>query len=1103
MGLSEGPALEDIVHHAERLEREYNWLEAAESYEKALSLLPEDDFSRKGETFEQLGYALYRAAFQAETNDDFRQTLRKAVADYEKAKENYQGLNDPTKTGRMLRCEAMIAYMGYWLAPEASEKKTLLGECWRLTEESLKASEESGKALEYGATFNQLSVSALLAFCYEWDYQVGKKIIQEVAGHGEVGIKLFSTVDEPNELAKAYAKTAFAMSLFACYFLDVDEKENCLRKAQSYWARAKEVSEDSARLEMLCPVPCAHDLLWGPGSEEALTNVEKAVEHGRRTRDRFIIASALDWLAYHTVWAIYWIDDYDEFVKRQRAVIRYAEDAKRQYSIVSFISPRADVAWIEAIHATVNPVLYGRETDLGKRHGMLERAIAAGRDAQETAETSRYSYAIMILHWWLSRNLWRFAELKSSPEEKKKLLEEALQDAKEASRIGEQLEPLAYYDLGLYRGSLALIKCELADLTKDPEIKKSMLQAAMLEMETAIRLLVKETSFQPEKKTKLFPTVGNWQYGAGDWWIRLHRLSCDKEHLRKATNVFGEALESYQKVNLTSRIAECYWKIAQAYDDLDDHMTAASNFCLASDSFKGAAEKIPQLKSFYEDHALYMEAWGEIEKARHHHERQEYGLAEEHFQNAANLHKPLKQWSYLAPNYSGWAMVEHAEELSRKDWSEEALLAFEQATRLFEETKKSIQDRLAKVEDADEKHMATQMVSATDLRREYCNARIAIEEAKTLDKKGDHSASSEKYCSAAETLQKITQRVESEQDKKEFSLIITLSRAWAKMTQAEAEGSPHLYVEASRLFEEAKEFSPNERAKMLALGHSRFCRALEAGTKFADTIDAAMHTAATKHLESAANYYVRAGFPNASEYAKATGLLFDAYAQVDSAKEERDPEKRVGLYRAAEKMLQTSAGAYMKAEHPEKSAQVQALLEKVREEREFAASLIEVLHAPTMVSTTAAFTTPSPTKEEAVGLERFEHADVQANVIVRQKEVKIGEFLSLMIELVNAGKAPALLIKVNEVIPEGFELGEKPEAYRVEDSYIDMKGKRIGPLKTEELRLILKPNAQGTFTLKPTILYLDENGKYKTHEPEPVTITVKELGIKGWIKGER
>jgi hypothetical protein len=66
-----------------------------------------------------------------------------------------------------------------------------------------------------------------------------------------------------------------------------------------------------------------------------------------------------------------------------------------------------------------------------------------------------------------------------------------------------------------------------------------------------------------------------------------------------------------------------------------------------------------------------------------------------------------------------------------------------------------------------------------------------------------------------------------------------------------------------------------------------------------------------------------------------------------------------------------------------------------------------------------------------------------------------------------------------------------------------MKGKRLDPFKTEELKLVLKPKAQGTFALKPTILYLDEDGKYKSHEPEPVTIVVKELGIKGWLKGEK
>jgi tetratricopeptide (TPR) repeat protein len=395
------------------------------------------------------------------------------------------------------------------------------------------------------------------------------------------------------------------------------------------------------------------------------------------------------------------------------------------------------------------------------------------------------------------------------------------------------------------------------------------------------------------------------------------------------------------------------------------------------------------------------------------------------------------------------------------------------------------------------------MIETTGLRHQYCTARIAVEEAKILDKKGDHYSSSEKYDSAAQTFGKIMQAVESEQDRKEFDLITTLSQAWAKMTRAEAEESPNFYTEASLLFEKAKELSPSEKAKALALGHSRFCRALDAGMKFSDTGDITLHSTAIQHLESAAKYYVKAGFQNASEYAKATELLLDAYLHIDNAKRETDPEKRTKLFTMAEKVLQTSAGCFMKAEHPEKREQVLRLFEKVKEERELALSLTEILHTPSIVSTTKAFTTPTPSQENAIGLERFENADIQANIIIRQRELKVGENLDLEIELVNAGKGPALLTKITEIIPEGFDLAEKPESYRVEDSYLNMKGKRLDPLKTEEVKLVLKPMARGIFPIKPRILYLDENGKYKSHEPEPINITVKELGIKGWLKGEK
>jgi uncharacterized repeat protein (TIGR01451 family) len=166
-------------------------------------------------------------------------------------------------------------------------------------------------------------------------------------------------------------------------------------------------------------------------------------------------------------------------------------------------------------------------------------------------------------------------------------------------------------------------------------------------------------------------------------------------------------------------------------------------------------------------------------------------------------------------------------------------------------------------------------------------------------------------------------------------------------------------------------------------------------------------------------------------------------------------------------------------------------------------SLAEVLDAPLIASTTASFSTPNPTYEKAVGLERFEHAHVQANLFIQPSEVKVGENIALEIELVNAGKESATLVKIEEIVPAGFNVIEKPEMCRVEDSCLNMRGRRLGPLETEEVKMLVKPLSKGTFLVNPRIRYLDENGKHNFHTPDPVTITVKELGIKGWLKGER
>ncbi len=496
-----------------------------------------------------------------------------------------------------------------------------------------------------------------------------------------------------------------------------------------------------------------------------------------------------------------------------------------------------------------------------------------------------------------------------------------------------------------------------------------------------------------------------------------------------------------------------------------------------------------------------MRAWSEIEKARHHHSRQEPSLARDYYEKAAESHKTAGKRSFLASNYLAWAQVENAEDLSQNEKIRESVSGFREASRLFGESKERMLTEVAGVISADEKEMVQRLIDAADGRQEFCKARVVLEEARLLDKEGNMGSASERYGQAAEAFQKIAQGLTSDLDKREVGLIITLSKAWKAMARAEAESSPDAYKEASHLFDEAKELSTADRAKNLAMGHSRFSKALEAGTIFSDTGDIAQHNIATDHLETAAKYYLKAGLENASEYARASKLLFDAYVHMSKASKEEDHEKKAKLYKMAEKILEASAASYDKAEQPGRKEQVLKPLARVRKDRELAVSLTEVLRAPDVVSTTMAFSAPTPTHERAAGLDRFENADIQATLIARPRDLSIGQDLSLEIELVNAGRGAAQLTKVEELVPGSFDVLEAPDKYRFENSYLNLRGKRLDALKTEDVKVVFKPTKQGRFTIKPRIMYLDESGKYKSHEPEPVEITVKEMGISGWLKG--
>ncbi len=546
------------------------------------------------------------------------------------------------------------------------------------------------------------------------------------------------------------------------------------------------------------------------------------------------------------------------------------------------------------------------------------------------------------------------------------------------------------------------------------------------------------------------------------------------------------------------RVAESYWKIAKNLDISSDYQKAAENFENAFAGYKAAAIKIHQFSDFFFDYASYMKAWSEIEIAKGAHNDEEYEDAMNHYEKSSQLLRKSKSWMYLSLNFYAWSLLEQAEGFSRKENCKESIESFEKAVKFLQESKRILHIKLQEINKKDEIDLANRLIQAADTRRDYSQGRIAIEEAKFLSKKGNNIESSEKYSKAAAIFKKISLD-ETGEPAKEAKPLFYLCQAWQKMTLAEAERSPTMYQEAAELFKLANEHSSKESTGLMALGHSSFCKALETGTEFETTRTMELYEQATRHMEVAANYYLKAGFETTSDYAKATQRLFDTYVYMESATRERDSAKQAKFYSMAEKVLENAAEYFIKTGYQNKTEQVQRLLRKVKDERKLALTLDEIFHAPAITTSTATFSAISPIEENAVGLERFEHADIQAKLVQHEIDIKVGEPATIEIQMVNVGKEAVSLIKIENVVPRGFQLIEKPDYCILEEEHLVMKGKRLTPLKTDEIKMSLKPFKIGTIEVKPKIICVDWTGHPMAHYPQPAVFNVSAATLPGRV----
>ncbi|MHA2132203.1 MAG: hypothetical protein ACW99L_19700, partial [Promethearchaeota archaeon] len=369
----------------------------------------------------------------------------------------------------------------------------------------------------------------------------------------------------------------------------------------------------------------------------------------------------------------------------------------------------------------------------------------------------------------------------------------------------------------------------------------------------------------------------------------------------------------------------------------------------------------PLLKRIQEK-IKYSSAWNLIENAKVHHKSENHLKAKELYDNGSNILEGVARYNYEAPYYRAWAFLEEAEQCSKMEQQERAIQIYEKSIEAFEKAA-TILDKAQKSKTETELKRIDMLTKVARIRINYCSARINLENARILGKKGEHTAAAELFATAASKFRSVCTRFKLERERKELEAIYFLCRAWESMELAERYEEHTRFAEAAVLFTKASNLFSDTKLKFLSSANSAFCQALENGSKFDDSIETRIKTdlypKVKRMLRQAATLYEKGGFESGADWAQATSMYFDAAWQLIRADEETDLNKKGNLLKIGSEYLKSAIELFGKAGYKEKEKEVKDRLNRVEKEESTIFSALSTLQEPSISRSTIGILAPT------------------------------------------------------------------------------------------------------------------------------------------------
>ncbi|MCK4687237.1 MAG: hypothetical protein KAT66_03850, partial [Candidatus Lokiarchaeota archaeon] len=764
----------NLLEQAESEEKNYNWVKAAELYEQAAKqLLEKNTLNEAAKVYNKFGEICLRAVMASETKEDYLNWDEQAVKAFHKAENLFSQVNSKLLS---MECKAK-ALNALGLAVSSVEKgKTALKEsiniCLDLNKIFSKRNDNKNLIKTSILTLN--SIVHLLFLCKEpSDFEY---YIQESRNIVEKTWTLLKEIDNINFRANLlYWEYCIINFIRYTKLTYGDKKEEEIRK--KILARCKETldlvkdCDDLIILRRVYGVVGSQYLFGTIFADERYERLElvekgfdlleKAINFARTIRDNIDL-----------IWGIYGLDYsagvFGRFEYYQKRIFRDVHDLQKLskiynglYTFQGLLTSRTSLMYY---HSFASRSFLKADT----RKSYAKLGIEYGEKQLENLVFGPFfALTYQILTNFFSQLVILAKEDDPQEEYIQKMVYYAHQAENAAKEYKGGIVKSAGFD-SIYRANKTK-----ADIVKNKENKIHHLKIAIEAQKNNIPFAIESDKYFLAAKMRL-----------GLLYEELGIMTTEEKPLIEARDLFLRVIEEASEKGYEYYSAACYEYIARLEDRLGNHMTSAEYYEKAQNAHDKSLQNIEYkpLKDRVNEKIKYAKAWYFIENAKMYHKGEHHLKAKENYENASEILKTLPTFNHEAAYYGAWITLEEAEDLSKREKYNEAIKSYEKTRDLFDNAIFTIRYIRKNVRRSKE---LKKLEKVAKVRMNHCSARINLDEARILGKRGDHIVAAEKFHSAASQFRDICILYKIKRERAELEAIYHLCKAWESMELAE------------------------------------------------------------------------------------------------------------------------------------------------------------------------------------------------------------------------------------------------------------------------------------------------------------------------------